>query len=295
MDLELPAREDDLILGFSPPEGRQAFEVNRGGRFREGQFELFGGYLVASGSPGKAIHESDAEAQPVLGAGTGLRLLKGNRNDPALPRSDVQPAQVSPSDLNPVGDHRPEEFIPHQVRKKELIDNFDPSRRQVDGPEADVLINLLDLVGLGCYRPVGKQDPVAAEALLLAAGVKIVGTAVITASSREHFLHSLVRPIPYRASLELGVALDRVPVILEVAERIPHAVGILAHDERAVRLLLGIGDDFFDTGIHRAVDISVRPELSPLIVDRAGWVAAVEPFARRLEVRAVARLIPQGP
>ena len=49
---------------------------------------------------------------------------------------------------------------------------------------------------------------------------------------------------------------DGIPVLLQIAYRVAHGMGVFTHEEGLLRVTLSLGDQAFDGRIHRTVDIS---------------------------------------
>ncbi len=95
---------------------------------------------------------------------------------------------------------------------------------------------------------------------------------------------------------------DRLPVVREAAVAVPHGVGVLAHDQRALAARgLRPADDLLDLRVHRTDHVGGRVIPVPvelqraLVVQGAGGVEAADPATQGFEVRAAAGLVPERP
>ena len=140
---------------------------------------------------------------------------------------------------------------------------------------------------------VGLHQPVTAE-------VRIVGlVAEVAAVGPELtpilcFLpQRLVDEVPDASADEAGMRLDDVPVVLQVPDAVSHGVGVLAKNERLLRVVLRVLDQPLDGHVHLAVHVG--DVILPLIMDRARRVELPRRRRRRHEVAAASGLVAHRP
>ena len=105
----------------------------------------------------------------------------------------------------------------------------------------------------------------------------------------------LVLEVPDAAALERRILPDQVPVLLEVADGIPHRVGVFALDERPGRLAFQILHALFQPLVHRTEDIGIPFQLRTFVLNRTRGVHFLDHPVAGLEIGAVARFIAQTP
>ena len=99
------------------------------------------------------------------------------------------------------------------------------------------------------------------------------------------------------------MALDELEVILQIAGAVAHAMAVLAHDIRLVRVVVQIFLNAFERGVHIAEHINVRKivfavlaaVLGALVVGQAAGVKALCPYQRFFKRAAVGALVAHRP
>ena len=172
------------------------------------------------------------------------------------------------------------------------------------GPGEDGPVLVANLVGVAVPGSVGRDESVVVERR-----VTRILAVVVTAESEDvvcavflrvgRFVESLVHEIPDASALKGRGLADQIPVLLESSHRVSHRVGIFTHYERAV---LVVPDVFLCVGVadvHRAEDVgvavSVVSALTPLVLDRTGWVERLGEIVGIEEVLSVAGLVAKTP
>ena len=79
----------------------------------------------------------------------------------------------------------------------------------------------------------------------------------------------LVHPIPDEPTLQRGIAIDDVPIILQISHRVTHRVRVLAEDERPFWIGLGVGLNLVNAVVHRHKEIGVGRLATALVLHRA--------------------------
>ena len=89
----------------------------------------------------------------------------------------------------------------------------------IDGP---------DLGGMGMRRAVGSEDAIGAESIVVLDTGQLAQVAPCgpTAVFQEALIHS----IPNEATLQLGVLVDSVPIVLETAHRVAHGMAVFGNN-----------------------------------------------------------------
>ncbi len=159
------------------------------------------------------------------------------------------------------------------------------------------LVDLAHLEVVGVRRAVRRDEAVEQEVDVARRPRRPVVAAVrperapVGGARREPLVH----PVPDEAALQLGMRIDHVPVVLQVADAVAHRVRVFAHDERPVAPRLHVRQQPLDRRVHRRDEVRVRPLAGPLVHHRPRGVAPVDPGRGRHVVHAVARLVAQRP
>ena len=105
-----------------------------------------------------------------------------------------------------------------------------------------ILIEIGYLVGVRVQTAVGRDDAVAVEVVVMGGIAAIIATIGEDFAPRDgaHIAQCLVDEVPDKTTLVFGIASDELPVLLETTHRVAHGVGILALNERAWVVALGI-------------------------------------------------------
>ena len=95
------------------------------------------------------------------------------------------------------------------------------------------LIDVLHFVVVRVGNAVGRNETVDAEGTIvgLVAKVATVGEILHTILLLEN---ALIHPVPNGSATDGGVIIDHVPVLLEVAHRVTHRMGVFTHHEGTV-------------------------------------------------------------
>ena len=127
--------------------------------------------------------------------------------------------------------------------------------------ERHILIDLLQLIELGAPRAVGIDDTIVDEvALVGSVGIVVTCAVLVEAVLHEVTAHDILRshdrlvdPVPYATTDAILAALEDVPVLLEVAQRVAHGVVVLTHEERLLGpVAIGLRLHFIERRIHAA-------------------------------------------
>ena len=109
-------------------------------------------------------------------------------------------------------------------------------------------------------------------------------------------LEGLVLPVPDESTLQLWVAGDGVPVVLQAAHGVAHGVAVFGYDEgSAVAGVAGIVGEELHGGVHDADDVGVAVEFGAFVDHGARVVLAFEEAVGLLETVAVAALVAEAP
>ena len=174
--------------------------------------------------------------------------------------------------------------------------DLEPSLRRVHRAHPYRLVHLLHFGERRVGRPVAVHQAV--EAVRVEDGSRgqvVAAVGEVPASGGIRAPDALVGPVPDEPALDLRVALNHVPVLLEVAGAVSHRVRVLAEDQRALRVSARVVLQLIGPGVHRRVDVGVRRETRTLVLHGPARIAPLDPGGRRLEVDAVARLVSEGP
>ena len=196
---------------------------------------------------------------------------------------DVQQA------LSVDGNGIPRDLIFVDVRETVVVDHADviPVPDELQG-----LIDIPHLVVVGMRRPVGRQQPVDAERpvgglVAEIAAVSPVFDAVLLLQQ------PLVHPVPDGGAADGRIGIDDVPILLQVAHRIAHGVGIFAHDEGTVVDPSGLRREFFGREVAVVVDRRVLPV--GVAEGRGVGIEGEDGFVHRLHVAPHAAFVAQAP
>lgn len=106
----------------------------------------------------------------------------------------------------------------------------------------------------------------------------------------------MVGPLPHKSPHQSGILIKGVNIFLDCARAIPHGVGVLAHDERLLPILLFAKFDHIIHGrIHPAEDIGSLGLLVRFIVNEAGRINTLDLVVHSLMVSAVEGFIAKRP
>ncbi len=121
-------------------------------------------------------------------------------------------------------------MIATQRLKVVLIEYLDASLCHVNRLDTNILVDLLHLIVLSLWREVWAHDAVHAEhaVVWLVVHAEIASICPIAfACFGVNVVNGLVNPVPNGATHEEIRALDGVPVVDEVADRVAHGMRVL--------------------------------------------------------------------
>ena len=159
----------------------------------------------------------------------------------------------------------------------------------------DGLDHLLVLDERGLDPPVGEEEPVEAEAAAVGVLAEVAAVGEALGAVLRLPADAVVGPLPDEASGKARVGVHRLPVLLEVARRVPHGVAVLAHQERAGVVFLPLLDQSLQPRVHGAHDVDDGRVFRPLVMDGPGGIGLSHPPGHGVVVGPVSRLVPQGP
>ena len=143
---------------------------------------------------------------------------------------------------------------------------------------------------VGCDKAIAAEVLIAARPFWTEIAPKgpeglLPGLGGLKVTHRQRLLplaEALIHPVPHEATLEVGLAVDLLPIKPHIPTAVAHGVGVFAHDEGPGLHLGGVLGE--PTG--RATSAyDIRVGLAILIVDRTVGIAVLDPFAGGLEVR----------
>jgi len=254
---------------------------------------------MARRCPRRRLREAEADVQPVLGPRPDHRRAIGGRQRLDRARSQRQGRQRARLEHLPVLNERP---FPAQVReigKVVAIGHGEAASQRVHYGDAHGFHELLVLVERGVHRAVRVYQAVDAEAAVVGLLAEIPAVGVPDLALRGLLAQPLVDPVPHETAAQPPVALDGLPVLLQVAAAVPHGMRILAHDHRTIiRGILGVSDQPLDCRIHGRDDVAHtarHPGVAHnrLPVDGARRVQSTDGVRLGVDVAAHARLVAQ--
>ena len=186
------------------------------------------------------------------------------------------------------------------VQRDEEVLVADPQGKRGDRSKRrpDVLVLITYFVGMRMQAAVGSDDTVAVKrtvrgVIFIEVAAKdedMVGAALLRRPAQR-----LVLEVPDAAALERRILPDQVPVLLEVADGIPHRMGVFTLDERPGRLAFQILHALFQPLVHRTEDIGIPFQLRTFVLNRTRGVHFLDHPVAGLEIGAVARFVSQTP
>ena len=108
-----------------------------------------------------------------------------------------------------------------------------------------------------------------------------------------NWIKTLIHPIPYRCTGDAAIGIDYVPILLQVAHRVAHGVGILAANEGLLRLLLSLVLQHL--GGRVAEVVQGRVARMTIVEGQSRGIETAHGIVHRLDVRANASLIAKAP
>ena len=168
---------------------------------------------------------------------------------------------------------------------------------EVHRTHPDILIDLPNFLEVRIWSAIRRHQAVDQEVAVARHPRRTVVAAVrpVGLTLPGFRVQPLVHVVPDEPPLQLIVRLDHVPVILQVADAVPHGVSVLAEDQRPLAGLGYVVQEMRNASVHRGIDVHVRSLDSPLVLDGARRVRLVNPRRRRLEVDAVPALVTERP
>ena len=156
---------------------------------------------------------------------------------------------------------------------------------------------------------IGRDQAVAAEVVIagdvLRAEVAAVGpegffaglhgNEVIAGRARLGLAQSLVHPVPDEPALQVRQLINFIPVGREIAGAVAHGVLVFTHDVRACLRPGGVVGEARRIRIHRRNQVHIIPVPRAFVMHRPAVVPLMNPFRRRLKIRAAAGLVAQRP
>ena len=182
------------------------------------------------------------------------------------------------------------------LRRCEVESVGDAHAARSFGFEPEVLLHVLHLRERRMRRAVGQYEAVAAE-VPVAGGVfpaEIPSVGPERASLGVVLQQALVHPVPEESALQVGIAVDRVPLSDEVSGRVAHRMSVLRRHHGPVAAL---ASDLFQpsrAGILRNVHVRIPLPLRPFVIDRPvhpGAVGGLRPKVGLVEVVSVSGLV----
>ena len=179
-------------------------------------------------------------------------------------------------------------------------------------------IDMLHLFVFGIEKTVGKDDTVETEGLQVRLVSEVTAISHACLPIRESLMDTLIHPIPDETAEHASVTVYLVPVVLQVAEGIAHAVSILTREHGPVVicalrylqqsfppgvlcpfLIRAFGDAGveiigLEARVEPADDIDTRrvgPSLCTFVMDKTRGIELMEPARHRCVVRSKATLI----
>ena len=146
---------------------------------------------------------------------------------------------------------------------------------------------------VGAYNTVAKEVTVARCIDTVVTSISPVMAAVFVVS-----IKTLVYPVPDVSALQVGILVDSLPLIPQVAAGVTHGMRIFGRHYRTVTALLAHGLKPFGARILRYVHVGVPLPLGTLVVHGAGHpvlVGLLQPQVSLVEVVSVTSLVTKRP
>ncbi len=105
----------------------------------------------------------------------------------------------------------------------------------------------------------------------------------------------LIHPVPDKATLQLVVFINQVPIILEVTLTITHGMGILTENQRTSITLIDMTTQRPNTSIHRTIYIRLGIIATTLILYRTCLVHRLSHIIEFLEVWSISTFVSHRP
>ena len=262
----------------------------------EGQSHLFPSRFVALLGPKRILGKVKADAQPVLCAGSQRRTGIRNRELGFLARGKVQRRQNAFFEDSAVLADAPTDTVTVQVSEEMLVANAHLARGEVRWGDRHVLVDLLYFPHFGRDGAVGEHQAVHTEVLVVGLVVEVSSIGpepcprpVFGGFFIGVFENAVIGPFPDASANQPLMTLYGVPVFLEIADGVPHRMGVFAHDERLGRVLLALRDELVHMGVHHAVD--VRHVIHAFVMNGAGGVEGAYLARARFEIAAAAGFV----
>ena len=116
-----------------------------------------------------------------------------------------------------------------QIAEVEPVVNAKKPLLQIDSLETYVLVGILHLGHAGMRRAVGSNQAITEEvSIAWHIGSKVASISVEWAAVlRVGLQQTLIHPVPNESSLQVGVFIDSLPLVPQVAGRVTHGMSIL--------------------------------------------------------------------
>ena len=258
--------------------------------------------LASGRQPVHRLTQGETEVQetpPVLRQGKGKLYLLGPAG------RDVQTGQRSPRGRLTVPCDLPVSLEISEGPEIQAVRHCDPALLQAHRPDPDRLPYRFCLQQAGGGAAVGQYQAIHTEVAVVAAFPEIPAIQVAGGPIRRHpFLHGVITPFPYKPAGKVGVSLQRVPVIPDIAGAVPHGMAEFAqHQGAGIPPALAIVPAPADFRIHAAGHVGAGLRVArisadvgrPLIVHRPGIVPFMDPAQRLFKIAAPAAFVAHGP
>ena len=279
-----------LVRRFVRAERRRLRPGNMMGRLSVAQQQLFAGNFVSRFSPNRLFLQLQGNVQMV--ESFALRHIEGQVDEATV--GGLHLGQRSSSGLNHAAVAQKAPVKSEMAEGCEAIAIADAQFPFTVQLEVNVLIDLLHFDELRRDVPVGRDDAVATEIIV----VRIVAkaTAIVHIGlGFSPFAKALVHPIPDASAYHaLAFELNVVPIFLKITDGIAHGVCIFAEEEGA-SLQIGLlikPNHVVEAGIHTAVHVGNL--VHSFVMDEAIVQFLYGLFARD-EVLAAATFVAHAP
>ena len=164
---------------------------------------------------------------------------------------------------------------------------------------------MLHLKKVGMGSAVGSQQAVEAEIPVVGLVAEIAsvcpvfarlqceGLGVTRQRAVDRFGYALVHPVPDGRTSYAAVAIDDIPVFLQISHRIAHGVGIFPHDHGFLAFLLRFSPQVFRRGIAEVMKCGI--DGISIVERKTGGIELTDLVIHRLNIRTDTALIAQTP
>ena len=187
-----------------------------------------------------------------------------------------------------------------KVGEQKAVRDLDLAVRGVDRAEFDILIQPLHFPDLRAFRPVGKQQTVAAEVAVVRPFAAVAAVADIAGAVFCRQPDGLIDEVPDERAEKAGVGVKQTHVFVVATAGIAHRVGIFAEHERLFGVRLHKGLDVPRARVHHRPDVGdvlIDLEVAPdgFVMHRAGGILFLEIGVHLLEVVAGVTFVAERP